>query len=418
MLKREITEFGELYQSDDYEKEIAQSEIFNSGVALEYKKNIVGQYFNAKEGRRVTCFQPKEYIGTIYLLGPCTILGAFVDDQFTIASYLQKKLLKKGYSYLVENCGTMSRRDSAIECKLQEIGKFNSNDIVIVLSRKAVATDIPRSSLEKIYEKYDIPDEWIIDSYMHCNYKANQFIADGMLEMIESCLLKEATENCDIETIQIDFCEVMKDYVRQKYLNIYFKHFIENDYGTIGAIVMNCNPFSKGHRYLIEQARQQVDFLIIFVVEEDASLFSFEERFKLVEEGTKDLENVMVVPGGKFILSKDIFQEYFTKDEDEMVALNAEYDINMFADYIAKPLRITRRFAGEEPEDMVTNVYNEIMKKKLPQKGIVFTEIPRITTGGKVVSASRVRKYLRDEEYDKAFALLPETTKHFLMKQI
>ena len=220
------------------------------------------------------------------------------------------------------------------------------------------------------------------------------------------------------EEIQINIRDIMRDYVKNKYLDQYFSDFSGDNYNTVGAIVMNCNPFSKGHRYLIEQASQMVELLIVFVVEEDESLFPFEERFWLVKEGTKDLTNVMVVPSGDFILSKNNFQEYFSKQENEVVALNAEYDVNVFADYIAKPLHIRYRFAGEEPDDRVTRVYNETMEKVLPTKGINFVKFQRITVDGEVVSASKVRKYLKEGDYEKAFALLPETTIQYLSMQI
>ena len=156
----------------------------------------------------------------------------------------------------------------------------------------------------------------------------------------------------------------------------------------------------------------------MFVVEEDESLFPFEERFRLIEEGTKDMDNVMVVPSGDFILSRNNFREYFLKEEDEVVALNAEYDIGVFADYIAKSLHITYRFAGQEPEDRVTDIYNDAMRKVLPQKGISFVEFPRIEIEGEVISASRVRNALKDREYDKVWQLVPETTRQYLKKQI
>lgn len=230
--------------------------------------------------------------------------------------------------------------------------------------------------------------------------------------MIEPSLLKTGIGNSNIH---MDFDKVMKEYVNHKYLRKYFSNF-ENKYSSIGAIVMNCNPFSKGHRYLIEQAKAQVDFLIIFVVEEDMSLFSFEERYQMVAAGTKDLDYVMVVPSGEFILSQNTFQEYFTKVETELIMLNAEYDIRVFADYIAQPLHITHRFAGEEPFDRVTSIYNDAMKKILPQKGITFVEIPRVEIQDLVVSASKIREYLKSGNNNMAAALLPESTISFLME--
>lgn len=76
---------------------------------------------------------------------------------------------------------------------------------------------------------------------------------------------------------------------------------------------MNCNPFTLGHRYLIEEACSQVDILYVFVVEEDKSYFKFEDRIEMVRQGTKDLKQVQVLPSGKYIISKETFAQYFKK---------------------------------------------------------------------------------------------------------
>lgn len=177
---------------------------------------------------------------------------------------------------------------------------------------------------------------------------------------------------------------------------------------------MNCNPFTLGHRYLIEQALKQVEHLIIFVVEEDKSLFRFKERFAMVVEGTRDLENVTVVPSGKFVLSQKTFPEYFLKIEDEDIIHNVEYDIMLFAEQIAPRLNITYRFVGEEPEDKVTNEYNEAMKRILPDYGINIVEMPRVKVNEKVISASSVRNDLRNGIYSNLDCFIPQTTKAIL----
>ena len=88
----------------------------------------------------------------------------------------------------------------------------------------------------------------------------------------------------------------------------------------VGAIVMNCNPFTNGHKYLIETARNKVDVLLIFVLEEDKSYFSYKDRMTMVKLGTADMGNVYVVPSGKFMISALTFPEYFViiKLEDFM----------------------------------------------------------------------------------------------------
>lgn len=412
--------YGELYQCEDYLTEVAQKEIYEGSCNFEIKKNITGKYFNASGGKRKTCFQPEKYIGTIYLLGPCTIIGTYSEDQFTIASFLQKELLQKGYFYRVENYGDLLRPDSAIDIRLEEISRFRTNDIVVYLSRIGQVINVQgKGSLEKIFEKNEVCNSWVKDMYAHCNHKACKLIADSMLEMIESCLSKNIMDSINVnEEIKVDFHSIMQTYIQIKYLSQNFTFLSGKEYKTIGAIVMNCNPFSKGHRYLIEHASRKVEFLIVFAVEEDASLFPFEERYEMIREGVKDLDNIKVVPSGDFIASRNNFQQYFWKVENEATVCNAEYDVNIFADYIAKPLHITHRFVGEEPIDGVTQIYNEAMKRILPQKGIHVVELPRITIEDEIISASSVRKSLRDGEYDRAFAMLPDTTKFYLQKQL
>jgi citrate lyase synthetase len=160
-------------------------------------------------------------------------------------------------------------------------------------------------------------------------------------------------------------------------------------------------------------ACEVVDYLIIFVVEESRSLFSFQERFAMVREGTRDLENVTVVPSGNFILSQLTFPEYFVKIEDEDLTDNAEYDITLFAEAIAPKLHITYRFVGEEREDEVTAAYNSAMKKILPEHGIQLVEIHRkkVADGDDTaISASLVRKRLEQESPEELRDLLPEST--------
>lgn len=409
--------YGELYQNMDYENDIVQREIFEGSRTFEFKKNITGKYFNARNGVRITCFQPKEYIGTIYLLGPCTIIGIYTEDQYTIASLLQKKLLKQGLMYRVENYGDILRPDAAIDSRLGAIDQLRLNDIVIYLSKTGEVINIQESrSLEKIFEKGQVSSGWIKDTYTHCNHKISDLIADNILEMIRPCLSNETDRYG--EKISVNFQDVMAQYIHSKYLGFLNYFFADKECATIGAIVMNGNPFTRGHYYLIEQAQRQVDFLIIFVVEEDASLFPFEERFEMIKQGVRGIENVAVIPSGEFILSHNNFRQYFLKSEDEAAVCNAEYDINIFADHIAKIFRITHRFVGSEPIDKTTKIYNEAMQKILPEKGIAYVEIPRITVDDEVISASRVREYMRKEEYAQAFAMLPETTKQYFVKQI
>ena len=188
-------------------------------------------------------------------------------------------------------------------------------------------------------------------------------------------------------------------------LNRWLSRMEKHD-GVVGAAVMNCNPFTNGHRYLIETAASMVDHLEVFVVSEDRSFFSFADRLLMVRRGTEDIGNVTVRPSGDYMISYATFPTYFMKDEAAAVSANARLDLTLFAEKIAPALNISKRFVGTEPYCSVTNNYNQIMKEVLPARGVEVIELLR--AGG--VSASFVRAALERNDLDTAARLVPETT--------
>lgn len=192
----------------------------------------------------------------------------------------------------------------------------------------------------------------------------------------------------------------------------------EDEGKTAGAIVMNCNPFTLGHQALVEYAAQRCEILYLFVVEEDRSAFPTDIRLRLVREGTSHLPNVRVHLSGRYIISAATFPTYFLKAGEDADVLQSELDITLFAQCIAPELHISRRFAGQEPLDPVTARYNEAMRNILPQYGIEFFEIPRITNGGQVISASRVRVILQESGVcEDVLSMVPETTAKYLIEK-
>lgn len=184
--------------------------------------------------------------------------------------------------------------------------------------------------------------------------------------------------------------------------------------GKIGAAVMNCNPFTKGHRYLIETAAKECDRLYIFVLSEDKSEFSFADRLEMVKLGTADLPNVTVLTTGPYLISSATFPTYFLKDRDNAEQVQCLLDIEIFCKYFVPKFGITHRFVGTEPLSAITDQYNEALKIHLPQKGIVLRVIPRLKEGSIPVSASAVRTHLRSGDRAALKKLLPETTYEYL----
>lgn len=181
-----------------------------------------------------------------------------------------------------------------------------------------------------------------------------------------------------------------------------------------GAVVMNCNPFTKGHRYLIETCAKECDTLFVFVLSEDKSFFSAKDRLEMVKLGTEDIENVVVLPTGPYLISSATFPTYFLKNRDDATSVQCMLDIEIFAKYIAPSLSITKRFVGTEPISPMTEIYNKALKDNLPRYSIDFCEIERIGVGDVPISASRVRKLIEEKNTDAIKELVPDTTYNYL----
>lgn len=180
--------------------------------------------------------------------------------------------------------------------------------------------------------------------------------------------------------------------------------------GIKGACVVNCDPFTLGHRHLIETAARNCDFLYVFVVSEDAAHFPAGDRFALVERGTADIVNLAVAASENYLVSRATFPAYFIKDRVRAEDVRTEMDIAVFATKIAPGLGITRRFVGTEPFCAVTRAYNEKMRELLPAYGIEFIEIPRKDD----ISASAVRRHLAAGDFQQIEKLVPKTTYDYL----
>jgi [citrate (pro-3S)-lyase] ligase len=185
--------------------------------------------------------------------------------------------------------------------------------------------------------------------------------------------------------------------------------------GANGAVVVNCNPFTLGHRHLVEEAARRVDTLYVLVVREDRSAFPFDVRLRLVREGTSDLANVRVLDTSRYAVSAITFPAYFLKRADEAAAIQMELDLVLFAQRIAPFFHVTRRFFGSEPYCATTRAYNDAMRRVLPAFGIEPVEIARKAARGDAISASRVRAALREGDLADLADLVPPTTAAFLV---
>lgn len=181
-----------------------------------------------------------------------------------------------------------------------------------------------------------------------------------------------------------------------------------------GIIIMNCNPFTLGHRYLIEQAAQQVDTLYILVVREDCSMFGYDERKAMIVRGVAHINNVVVCDGSEYSISATTFPTYFLKCLSDASDTQMTLDIDLYRRHIAPALGATVRFVGTEPDDPLTRRYNELMKSMLPD----VREVARLQQSGVAVSASRVRKAIVENHLALAARLVPPTTVPYIVAHL
>lgn len=420
--------------------------IFDGGVVVQGDKRKLLLDFQSDNqhiinGRRITIGNPEKYHNTIYTHGACTWRGVGVEDSQTIASYLQE-LINDSYSSSYRIINSAIGRGSNLLDDFEYIKEqqYQPGDIVVIGSH-----GVSQSISSDFYAKHNIEyfdtsylfnrpheiGEWFLDSVLHTNYRGNKVIAKSIFQKLQALnWLTKSTPQYGVG-LQKDKEKPEKEELthgRKIYGDnpdlLKYIHHIEafkkgGSNSKNGSIVMNCNPFTLGHRYLIEYAASKVDFLYIFVVEENKSFFPFEDRLELVKKGTADIPNVVVLPSGNFIISAVTFPGYFYKDDLKETKIDCSNDLSVFAQYIAPALNIKVRFAGEEPLDPVTKQYNEGMYEILPQYGMQFCEIPRKQDdeGVGVISASRVRKLLKEGDYDGLKKLVPQTTFDYLVKR-
>ena len=392
------------------------------------------KYVNVNNGIRKTHHQPQKYERRLHIFGGCGWYGIGHADDETVASRLQLMLNEeaKEEKILVENRGSFIWGKHDLMWYSVSDTSFGENDIIVVPENPKWARgfymDIPNLHYADITIRLPSDGEVFNDTW-HPSESGLRVYARNLF----NCLKENNFFKCDEATQQEKLrLENAKQYGIPFFANSMYSQgellssenmselsqyldMIGKEKPRIGSIVMNCNPFTLGHRYLIECASRQVERLYIFAVEEDKSFFPFKDRIELIKKGTADLKNVTVLPSGKFIISALTFTDYFGKKELQDKVIDPSLDVSLFGKYIAPRLGISVRFAGEEPLDKVTLQYNDAMKRILPEYGIEFIVIPRKESGGAVISASRVRALLEKQDLKAIKKIVPKTTYKYLV---
>ncbi len=427
---------GELY-SPTYVEHLGRiSQVIKLGTAYVHD-DMQSELVNIFGGKRVVINQPVNCKMTIHMYGRCGVFGYAVEDKDNIPSQLQRKLINNGYTDIaVVNHGLWGGDDAFINHNIiHDAQTMKTGDIVVIYMEHFSTPELAKfqelglhylDCTKKFHEReesrwaffdrpghanrqgYDVLSDIILDKLIGTEFKCKDIMPSVLSRGVEGEYIKLYLKNDDEDPFLLDL---------HRYLEEINKKYPINKNIKCGAIIMNCNPFTFGHRYLIDYASQKVERLFIFVVEEDKSFFKFKDRFTLVQKGTQDLKNVIVLPSREFMISAYTFPEYFNKDYVQNIEIDVTRDLQVFCMHIAPGLNITVRFAGEEPIDMITKSYNDNMRRILPQYSIEFVEIPRLQVSNEgVVSASKVRRFLEEAKYEELKKYVPPTTYEYLME--
>lgn len=375
-----------------------------------------GSYINFENGFRRTVGNTPDAAYTLHLFGPCFVRGLSTEDAETIPSLLQKRVPAR---YNVRNWGSEFGTCNYIMRETE----FRAGDAVILFLLQTIDADdgsTPSFDMNITYRKIPNIVRHVDDDILHFDRVIQKQLVDDLYDVLmKNDMLRGANALSQPVAFgpphkrpaSIDlFCEDegLKSYLSE--LRCTYPYAGQSR----GAIVMNCNPFTCGHRYLIETAAKAVDELFVFIVQENRSFFPFEQRFQMVIAGTQDLKNVQVVPSGLYMISSKTLPGYFEKENLTSSAVDASDDLTYFVQ-LAAALHITVRFAGNEPNDPFTRRYNENMRRFLPNYGVQFCEIGRACYGENPISASSVRAAIQTNDFKTILQMVPETTLQHLI---
>ena len=252
-----------------------------------------------------------------------------------------------------------------------------------------------------VLEKKNIPAEWMLDNPLHFNHHVASVYAEALYEMIFKKDYRDNDKARSFITLDIDMA-------REFYLDKYFYGCDMSVGKRVAASVINGNPFTNGHRYLIETAAEECDHVYLISVQENTSVFSSAERYAMAVDATEDLDNVTVVPSGLFLGTATLFPAYYAKIYMGNTKEQAEAHVRTFA-VVAKALGVTHRYIGEEPDDAITQELNVACQKILPAEHIHTVILKRKEEDGRMVTGTIVRQLAAADDPE-IMKFLPESS--------
>jgi [citrate (pro-3S)-lyase] ligase len=188
-------------------------------------------------------------------------------------------------------------------------------------------------------------------------------------------------------------------------------------------VVLNANPFTTGHRYLVSIARKRSSHVLVLVIqgrpesggrgnhENTGIVFPFDERMGMTKAGLADMDGISVLPSGPYIISRDDFPQGFLSEEMGSVPAHAALD-SMVICHVCRALGIKSIFAGDEPRDEMSEIHLNALRTACAGSGIQLRVAERKRLGERYISSSMVRQDIADGNMDEAVLLAPSLAGH------
>lgn len=412
----EIVAFNKKFFGNHYSQAMIRDICFPATIlevnGLLSQQSFANENFHVINGKRITPDNIPKAIKNVNFYGNCIVFGQMVDDFHTIPSYFQRQLNDNNMKINAINHGIRSGNLIEIIRNINYKGICPS-DLNMIFYVDTEYELIEKLGIKNVYHLYEaFNDEnlqdYFLDVPIHCNHIANSKISKYLFEITKE-KLKQPSVSFD------EFVCPMYEknlYEGNRYVSEYIEFLKEySKDGVNGGIVMNCNPFTNGHLNLIKYALRYVDILYVFVIQEDRSVFKFEDRLRMAKESCSDLKNVVVLPSGEFLGSAMLFPEYGSKDDSKVSKIDCLDDTEFFCKVVAPLLNIKYRFVGEENNDMITKHLNEELKTELPKYGISLIERPRFESkNGILYSARYIRNLILNNKIEQISDFVPQAT--------
>ena len=383
--------------------------------------------FNIINGMRFTTDVPDNPKREVHIFGPCVVEGLCVVDSKTIPSILQRMInAQDGIVTEVINHGLAYGKDILNDLLCIAATPLRKGDIVVWISGFSEAEEkiLIDNNLSVIDCKWfaDILRNWYLDNPFHCNADTNVMYAEEIFRNIQNNITtfdQDDGKTCFIEDIGLPLAydpdAILESNELKKYVNYLSRNKFDSPNERIGCIIINANPFTKGHQYLIEESLKVVELLYVFLVEESKGPFSYIDREYMVKEYCKNNQRIKVLSGGNIMTSTIGFPEYFNRTVDHK-NINPLLNHKIFAIKVAPVLGIKMRFFGDEPNDKVTQALNTSARTYLPQYGIEVRIIKRLEINGTSVSAKTVRDLYFKKNHTALKPLVPLSTYTYLLQ--